>query len=324
MPTRRLPGCMNGQKRASLAIRRAIPEQEGVPVNRGRGDCRMRSEQEMMDTVLEFARSNSHVRVVTLEGSRTNPRIARDDFQDFDITFLVDDLAPFTADDAWLSVFGPVLLMQKPEDMELFPPEQPGYSYLLNFADYRKLDLTLLPLGMLKEYLEGGDGLIRVLLDKDGRIGREIVPTDAAYHLRKPTARMYDDCCNEFWNLTPYVVKGVCRGELLFAVDHLHLLRQELLRMLSWQVGTERGFCFSVGKNYKFLPRFLTEKTAEELMSTYRMDSSSAIWAALLRCHALFRESAGCVANVLGYAYPPYDGRITPYVLEMREKYAKG
>ena len=26
------------------------------------------------------------------------------------------------------------------------------------------------------------------------------------YHVRKPSAREYDDCCNEFWNVTPYVI----------------------------------------------------------------------------------------------------------------------
>lgn len=24
------------------------------------------------------------------------------------------------------------------------------------------------------------------------------------YHVRQPSAREYDDCCNEFWNVTPY------------------------------------------------------------------------------------------------------------------------
>ena len=39
------------------------------------------------------------------------------------------------------------------------------------------------------------------------------------YHVRKPSAREYDDCCNEFWNVTPYVIKGLCRKEILFAVN---------------------------------------------------------------------------------------------------------
>ncbi len=248
-----------------------------------------------MNTILGFAKGKAHVRVATLEGPRVNPYVSKDDFQDFDVTFLVDDIAAFTVDDGWLSVFGHILLLQKPEDMELFPPEIPGYSYLMTFDDYRKIDLTLLPLAMLEEYLES-DGLIRVLLDKDGRIGREIVPTDERYRLRKPTARLYDDCCNEFWNLAPYVVKGLCRREILFAADHLALLRKELLRMLSWQVGAERGFSFSVGKNYKYLPRYLQARIQERLMETYRTDSYESAWDSLDGSLALFRESAVKVA----------------------------
>ena len=48
-------------------------------------------------------------------------------------------------------------------------------------------------------YLKG-DKLIKVLIDKDCRIKRDIVPTDIDYHVRKPSAREYDDCCNEWTN----------------------------------------------------------------------------------------------------------------------------
>ncbi|EOE27306.1 hypothetical protein QA7_02629, partial [Enterococcus faecalis EnGen0084] len=31
------------------------------------------------------------------------------------------------------------------------------------------------------------------------------------------------------WNVTPYVIKGLCRKEILFAIDHLNqILRFEL------------------------------------------------------------------------------------------------
>ena len=103
--------------------------------------------------------------------------------------------------------------------MELFPPEEKGFSYLMLFDDYNKIDLTLLPLEELDNYLKG-DKLIKVLIDKDCRIKRDIVPTDIDYHVRKPSAREYDDCCNEFWNVTPYVIKGLCRKEILFAIDY--------------------------------------------------------------------------------------------------------
>ena len=94
------------------------------------------------------------------------------------------------------------------------------------------------------------------------------------YHVRKPSAREYDDCCNEFWNVTPYVIKGLCRKEILFAIDHFNqIVRHELLRMISWKVGIETGFKLSVGKNYKFIERYISEDLWEKLLSTYRMDS---------------------------------------------------
>ena len=53
------------------------------------GEIRMRSKKQVYDTILNFARMNERIRVVTLEGSRTNINIPPDDFQDYDITFLL-------------------------------------------------------------------------------------------------------------------------------------------------------------------------------------------------------------------------------------------
>jgi aminoglycoside 6-adenylyltransferase len=47
----------------------------------------MRSEQEMMDTILNFANNDERVRVVTMEGSRMNKNAPRDTFQDYDMSF---------------------------------------------------------------------------------------------------------------------------------------------------------------------------------------------------------------------------------------------
>ena len=142
------------------------------------------------------------------------------------------------------------------------------------------------------------------------------------YHVRKPSAREYDDCCNEFWNVTPYVIKGLCRKEILFAIDHFNqIVRHELLRMISWKVGIETGFKLSVGKNYKFIERYISEDLWEKLLSTYRMDSYENIWEALFLCHQLFRAVSGEVAERLHYAYPEYDRNITKYTRDMDKKY---
>ena len=133
---------------------------------------------------------------------------------------------------------------------------------------------------------------------------------------------MFDDCCNEFWNTTPYVVKGLCRREILFAIDHMNeIVRKELLRMVSWLVGLEHGFGFSLGKNYKFMDHYIPEELWERIMATYKMDSYGNLWASLEQCKAIFREVSAEVAGRLGYAYPPYDENISGYVVRKKDKY---
>ena len=248
-----------------------------------------RTSEEMMRLILSRAENDAHIRVVGMEGSRTNKNIPKDRFQDFDVTYFVDDPALYTKDDTWVNVFGERLIMQKPEDMELFPAVEEGYSFLMFFTDYNKIDLTILPLTALEDYLNG-DGLREILLDKDGRVEEKPTPTDEEYHIQKPGARSFDDCCNEFWNTTTYVIKGLCRRELLFAIDLLAMMRNELLRMLSWQVGSAYGFTFSVGKNYKFIDQYLPAEQWQALLSTYRTDSVENTWRSLFTCHEKFRR----------------------------------
>lgn len=47
----------------------------------------MRTEKEIYDLVLNFAFQDERIRIVTLEGSRTNVNIPKDNLQDYDITF---------------------------------------------------------------------------------------------------------------------------------------------------------------------------------------------------------------------------------------------
>ena len=280
----------------------------------------MRTAETMMETILRFAREDARVRIVGMEGSRVNTNAPRDRFQDFDITFFVEEIAAFTGDDAWLAAFGNPILLQKPEDMELFEAVEEGYSYLILFDDYNKLDLTLLEMRHLPGYLRA-DRLRVVLLDKDAAVGRLSAPTDADYQVRRPSPRSFDDCCNEFWFLTVYVVKGLCRGEILYAADHLQLLRDELLRMLSWRAGFEHGFCFSAGKRYKYLERYIPEAVWKRLLATYRTDTYAHGWEALFACHALFREAAAACAEALGCAYPPYDQNVSAFAAACYAEY---
>ena len=282
----------------------------------------MRTEQEMMDLILLFAEKDERIKVVGMEGSRTNVHVPKDEFQDYDVTYVVTDMESFKKDDEWLKYFGKRIFMQKPEAMSLFPPELGNwFSYLMLFEDGTRIDLKLVPISELDLYLSW-DKLLAVLLDKDKKIKNYPAPTDRDYHVKKPTIQDYDDCCNEFWWVSTYVVKGLCRKEILYAIDHLNqIVRHELLRMISWKVGIETRFSLSVGKNSKYINKYIDEDLWNRLLSTYRMDSYENVWESLLICHELFREVSKEVSEILGFIYPEYDKNITRYTEDMYEKY---
>ncbi|MDF2679662.1 MAG: aadK [Brevibacillus sp.] len=53
-------------------------------------------------------------------------------------------------------------MMQKPEDMELFPSELGNwFSYIILFEDGNKLDLTLIPINETEDYFTNSDGLVK-------------------------------------------------------------------------------------------------------------------------------------------------------------------
>ena len=64
----------------------------------------MRSEQEMFDIILNTAKENDHIRAVYMNGSRANPNITKDKYQDFDIVYVVDDSAPPFNDKQWIKI----------------------------------------------------------------------------------------------------------------------------------------------------------------------------------------------------------------------------
>lgn len=274
-----------------------------------------RTEDEMMGIIMERAIEDSHIRFVGLEGSRSNQKVPKDRLQDFDITYFVDDLSVF-ADEAWLDYFGERLIMQKPDESSLFPSEVVGYTYLMIFQDGNRLDLKLRPIALINEYL-AADQLVTVLLDKDQILQEWPEPTDKAYWIAPPSEKNYQDCVNEFYWVATYVAKGLVRDELLYANDHLSdFVRLELLRMMSWRVGFENGYTVSIGKNHKYLSRYIEPSCWERLLLTYDLKSVEHTWQALFTCVELFEEESRQVAELCGFTLAQEE-QVIPYLQEL-------
>ncbi|MDR2102175.1 MAG: aminoglycoside 6-adenylyltransferase [Treponema sp.] len=275
----------------------------------------MRSDEEMMDMILSFARNDERVRVVTMEGSRLNKNAPRDTFQDYDISYIVGDLGSFKKNDDWLDVFGKRIIMQKPEAMAMFPPTLGNwFSYLMLYEDGNRIDLKLIPINELDLYFTKCDSLTKVLLDKDHRCPELPEPSDIDYHVKKPSPEFVDDCSNEFWWLAAYVVKGLCRDEPLYAIYHLQLMQKQLLCMISWKTGMETGYSVSVGKSYKYLQKYLSGELWERILATYQVNSPALLGQALKTCCKLFQEISGEVSAGLGYPRPGYGEKVLAYL----------
>lgn len=278
----------------------------------------MRSESEIFDLILNFAENDERIRLVGMEGSRTNVNVPKDDFQDYDISYIVTDMESFTKNDDWLGIFGKRIIMQKPEAMDLFPPEFEWFSYLMIFEDGVKIDLSIIPLDLLDKYLKS-DKLLKILLDKDRLVPNLPTPTDQDFWIYKPSATFFDDCCNEFWLASTHVAKGLFRNELLFSSYIMEqVARPQISTVLSWKIGIDHGYNFSIGKYNKYIKKYLSENEWDLLMKTYRMDSVDNCWAALDGAHELFRQTSRYVADSLGFTYPDYDEQVTKYISKQR------
>jgi aminoglycoside 6-adenylyltransferase len=282
----------------------------------------VRSEKEMMDKILEVAGRDERVRAVFLNGSRANPNAPRDILMDYDIVYLVTEYASFRAEPSWIDVFGERVILQTPDDPEIFTSgcRKNRYAYLMQFEDGNRIDLTLLLPQELEAYLREDTQTV-LLLDKDGRIPPLPPPSDSSHHLRRPTQQAFTACCNEFWWVSPYVAKGIWRRELPFAEENLNAgVRPMLMQMLFWACGVRHGFAINLGKHGKYLERFLPREDWELFAASYAGGSYEALWQALDRCGELFGRSAALVAEQLGFAYRfEEEERVRAYLRRLKD-----
>jgi aminoglycoside 6-adenylyltransferase len=265
----------------------------------------MRSEKDIITSLLTVAEADERVRTVMLTGSRTIDNRPADDYQDFDVVYFVTDLTSFRANPQWIDVFGERIITQLPNSMRIddADPEPSGSEivYLMLFTDFNRIDLRLVELGN-REYRV--DSLHTVLLDKDGLFDPVPEPSESDYLVRRPSQKEFADCCNEFWWVTTYVVKGLGRNEPLYARAMLEgPVRKMFLRMLGWSVGTQTGFSVNLGQSYRFLKRYVSSTTWVRILKTYPNAEIPSIRSSLVEMTALFHETGVRVARELDLLY---------------------
>jgi len=268
----------------------------------------MRSEKEMLDLIIRVATEDNRIRAVYMNGSRTNPRVPKDIFQDYDVVYIVEETTSFIEENTWINVFGELVMIQEPDRNDQFIGREvnmnQSYGYLMLFADGNRIDLRIQTQGeMIKDY--GSDSLTVPLLDKDGVL--PIIPqaSDEDYHVRRPRITQYLACCNNFWWCLQNVAKGIWRDELPYSKQMFELvIRSELHQMVDWWIGCQHNFKVSPGKFGKYYKKHLPTCYWEMYRKTYCDSEYEHMWESLFTACELFRILAADVGEELSVEYP--------------------
>ena len=253
----------------------------------------MRTETEMFDVILQTAKV-LQVDAVAMSGSRTNPKAPKDEFQDYDVVYVMDDLDTLTRDLAWLNQFG----TRNIEQHNILGNRR---LYLMLFEDGNRIDLTLCPKDHINEWVDSEAGFT-VLVDEKG-LFESYSPSPERFWTSPASEMDFEKTFNEFWWVSAYVVKGICRKQVIYATDHLYgICQQELLKILAWQVARDRGVV-DIGKNYKYLFQYLPAEKEKEFSALLDFSSLDKITQSLLATMEFFHQEAQYLAQKMGFKY---------------------
>ena len=253
----------------------------------------MRTETEMLDVILKTAET-LQVAAVAMSGSRTDTKASKDEFQDYDVVYVVENLDELITDLSWLDQFGKRIIEQ-----------EVGLGqrrlYLMLFEDSNRIDLTLCPKEHIKEWVDSEAGF--TVLEDPEHLFEPYSQNLERYWTNPASAIEFEKVCNEFWWVSAYVVKGICRKQVIYATDHLYgICQQELLKVLAWQVASDRG-AVDIGKNYKYIFNYLPAEKEKEFSNLLDFSSIDKITQSLFATMELFHQEAQFLAHKMGFDY---------------------
>ena len=264
----------------------------------------------MLDLILQTAKT-LQVKAVAMSGSRTNPKAPKDEFQDYDVVYVVDDLDNLTSNLSWLDHFGKRIIEQV---------VRLGHRrlFLMLFEDGNRIDLTLCPKEHIQEWVDS-EAVFTVLEDSEHLF--EPYSQNLERYWTSPASQTdFEKTCNEFWWVSSYVVKGICRKQLIYATDHLYgICQQELLKVLSWQVASEKG-AVDIGKNYKYLFNYFPTEKEKEFSNLLDFSNIEKITQSLFATMQLFHQEAQFFAHKMGFYY---DKEVAEKMIQYAEERVK-
>lgn len=281
----------------------------------------MRTEKEIFDLILGIAKKDDRIRAVYMNGSRANPNVTKDKYQDYDIVYVVTETKSFLEDKTWISVFGDIAIVQEPDSNDFAWGANVDYSrsytWLMLFKDGTRIDLHI----EIKELTKEGytsDTLTIPLLDKDNILPTIPPSNDKGYWVQRPNKAKYNGCCNEFWWCLNNIAKGLVREQIPYVTRmYNEVVHIELDKMLEWYIGINADFSISVGMWGKYFKKYLPANIYESYIKTYLNYEDP--WTSIFTACELFRTIALEVGKHFKYEYNQQDDdNMINYLISMK------
>ena len=267
----------------------------------------MRSEKEVVDTVLNAAGEDEAVRAVI----RTN-LLPKREYDYYNFCFVVNDIEKYDHD-VFACCFGERILLYRGDRNypELFPNNTK--AHLMVFRDGVTIAVNVMDKDTFLSRYHGeqnhenvwiGDTYMKIL-DKDGILPDiERLEEKQTWFAQKPSEEEFSETCNEFWWVLKTFAEYTLRKELLSAMFYLNAAVRDLLnKMIRWDLFLQAGQPVDMGILDSNMERLLDEEKFSLYKRTYPAADYESIWEAFAAVVELWRMIAEDVSIRCGYVY---------------------
>jgi aminoglycoside 6-adenylyltransferase len=255
----------------------------------------------LLERIIAWATSEANILALIMTGSRARAGQLPppDEFSDFDLEVIADDVNLLVGEDRWWRQFAPVWVYWFDED-----PLEP--TRLIVYDNAQKVDFSLYGRERILHQREKLDPLYergyRVLLDKQQLTADLPPPTGAFPVAPAPTQAEFTSVVNEFW-FEAFHIPGLLVREDLWVVKFRDwTMKEMLLKMLEWRAtATGPTDVWYIGRR---LGAWVDAATWQEIGLIYGRFDRFDSWRALLATIELFSRVARETAARLGLHYP--------------------
>lgn len=269
----------------------------------------MRTENEIISRVLEFARADHNVRAVI----RTELLPKRDYLYSCQFCFVVNDISEFEDDSVFEMCFGDRILLFRGDRNypEMFRNTK---AHLMVYRDGITIVIKATDRATFSEQYNGADPHENVwigetyqkILDKDGLLPEiERLTETQTVFASAPTAEEFNGTCNEFWWVLKTFAEYTLRKELPSAMFYLNVAVRDLLnRMISWYIYLRAGKPVDLGILNSNFEKLMENDMYQLYKKTYPDADYEHLWQAFDAVTELWNRAGKAVARTCGFLYP--------------------